>query len=298
VALVLGIVALALGALALVISWIPFVGLVGLAGSIPGLALGVVGMVMASGRRRSGMGVALAGAGVSLFAALVAGTVTVLMGVLLRDVDTGPGPRGDGGGERPAQQAATWGDAIDPDRDCKFRQQGGALTIEVPPTPHDLSIDLGRINAPRVMQEVEGDFVARVKVCGTIRPMPPGTIPSRVPFQAGGLLLWRDDRNYLRLERAATNRGGAVHSYASVDTRINAVHGPNPTVPLADRDTYLRLERRGNQLTGSVSRDGRNWTGMPSVSLALPARVRVGVTAINAAAQPLTVRFEEFTVSR
>jgi regulation of enolase protein 1 (concanavalin A-like superfamily) len=68
--------------------------------------------------------------------------------------------------------------------------------------------------------------------------------------------------------------------------------------PLPEQDAWLRLERRGNQLFGSVSADGRRWTALRPIDVVLPARVWVGVALVNAAQEPLTVRFEEFQIGR
>src|SRR4051812_29204105 len=50
-----------------------------------------------------------------------------------------------------------WGTAINPDGDCKFSVERGRVTIAIPGKVHALSAELGRVNAPRLLQEVEGD---------------------------------------------------------------------------------------------------------------------------------------------
>src|SRR5438046_3201998 len=61
-----------------------------------------------------------------------------------------------------------WGVATDPDGDCKFTEKDGKLTIAVPGTYHDFHPKtepvgkdkevVGKVNSPRVFQNVEGDF--------------------------------------------------------------------------------------------------------------------------------------------
>jgi regulation of enolase protein 1 (concanavalin A-like superfamily) len=149
-----------------------------------------------------------------------------------------------------------------------------------------------------VLQEVDGDFSAQVKVCGSLRPTAPPSIPGRVPFQSAGLILWSDDGDYVRLERAGLNRNGAIQSYAGFELRADARMAGAQSSPLPEQDAWLRLERRGNQLFGSVSPDGRKWTALRPIDVMFPARVQVGVAVVNAAQQPLTVRFEEFQLGR
>ncbi|HTU23002.1 MAG TPA: protein kinase [Gemmataceae bacterium] len=193
----------------------------------------------------------------------------------------------------PDARLADWGRQFDPDSDCTFNVQGGALKIDVPPTPHDLSIERGRTNAPRVLREVDGDFRLQVKVCGDIQPMAVGSVAGRLSFQAGGILLWSDERNYVRLERAAFSRNGKITTYAAFEARVNGRAGGAHTLGIPDKDTHLRLERRGNQLRALVSAHGELCRSLQNIDIDLPSKVLVGVAVVNAAQQPLQVRFEE-----
>jgi hypothetical protein len=70
-----------------------------------------------------------------------------------------------------------WGLAIDPDKDCKFTPGRGSLTIDVPASWHDLTpaSPKPKLNSPRVLREVDGDFVLTVKVSGDFWPRIPTT---------------------------------------------------------------------------------------------------------------------------
>jgi regulation of enolase protein 1 (concanavalin A-like superfamily) len=191
-----------------------------------------------------------------------------------------------------------WGTAIDPDGDCTFTPNGKVLTFKVPGTPHDLTAERGRINAPRVLQELEGDFSFLAKVCGPIRPGPVGTVQGSVPFQSGGLLVWTDQQNYIRLERAAMNRNGTVQMSVTMETRSNGRVQMNGNLDLPEQEVYLRIRRAGGQILGAVSRDGQQWRNVGTVNAPFPAKIQAGLSAVNAAQQPLAVRFEEFQVRR
>src|SRR5256885_16281855 len=85
-------------------------------------------------------------------------------------------------GEEPTWLALRgWGKALDPDGDCKFIVQKGRLTIGLPGTDHSLSCERGQMNSPRVLQEIEGDFIVQVKVSGTFPTGATSVVPSRLP---------------------------------------------------------------------------------------------------------------------
>src|SRR5262249_47983033 len=48
-----------------------------------------------------------------------------------------------------------WGGIIDPSADCKFAVQNDKLTIAVPGSDHALCIEQNRMNAPRVLRDIE-----------------------------------------------------------------------------------------------------------------------------------------------
>src|SRR5262249_15662683 len=95
-----------------------------------------------------------------------------------------------------------WGHLVDADRACRFRVEADRLYIKIPPKPHVLSAEIGVTNAPRVLRDVVGDFHAEVTALGSIPGDAKSLLNGRWPFYAAGLLVWQDERNYLRLERA------------------------------------------------------------------------------------------------
>ena len=93
---------------------------------------------------------------------------------------------------------------MDPDGDCKVEVINGKLTVTVPGKHHDLWVGEGKVNAPRVLENVEGDFGVQVLVAGVVHPEKGTLIPniaSKAPFQAGGLIIWKNVRTMVRLER-------------------------------------------------------------------------------------------------
>jgi RNA polymerase sigma factor (sigma-70 family) len=197
-----------------------------------------------------------------------------------------------------------WGEAIDPDGDCSFDLVDGRLTITVPAPArpsrgHGLEAEGNMLNAPRVLREIEGDFIADLKVVATFKPAGPSANPRASPFVGAGLLLWNDAGNYFRLERAAIDRNGQLIPYALFEERRDSqLLPPFGGMQLPEGPVVLRLERKGDQISGSVSPDGTNWRSFPPRSVKFPAKLKLGVAAISSSRQPFVVTLEKFRVLR
>lgn len=187
-----------------------------------------------------------------------------------------------------------WGTAIDPDGDCDIKVQGKNLSITIPAALHDLNADIDKYNAPRVLREATGDFVIQVKVVGDFKPGAKSLNPKSVPYNGAGIFVWRDSDNFIRLERGAIVRGGKAGTFALFEEREGGSTGAQHNGPLTPGTTFLRMERRGKTIYGRVSKDGKNWTDLKPIDTVWPAKLRVGLNAINSSNEPFTVTFEEF----
>lgn len=187
-----------------------------------------------------------------------------------------------------------WGIAIDPDKDCQILDKGDALEIAIPNTHHDLNADNDKLNSPRVVREVTGDFSITVKVAGDFRPSDKSTNPKAVPYIGGGILVWQDSNNYVFLGRAGINRKGKIGEFAAFEEREWGTRGAMNNRVIQPGGVYLRLERRNNRLLGYTSRDGKNWSRLDPMEPSYPATLKVGLYAINGCTDPVTVRFEDF----
>jgi regulation of enolase protein 1 (concanavalin A-like superfamily) len=202
------------------------------------------------------------------------------------------------GQEKASKSPLGWGEFVDPSKDCKASRDGNVVTIQVPGKQHDLSPALRKVNAPRILGEVSGDFIAEIETEGELHPGGPSTNPQGHPYNGVGLLLWQDADNLIRLERAAIMRDGQLLSY--VNFEHHRASGPPTAQPLEipDQSVHLRLERRGDRVIGSVSYDGIRWTALEGFPVQLPQTVKVGIAAVNTAKQPFKAqvkRFEVFT---
>lgn len=205
-----------------------------------------------------------------------------------RTKKVGPHPEPDG------KPLGNWGIAIDPDNDCQIVDKGKALEISIPNTHHDLNADNDKLNSPRVLREVTGDFTMTVKVLGTFKPGTKSTNPKAVPYIGAGIVVWQDSDNYVFLGRAAINRVGRLSEFAAFEEREWGTRGALNNRGIDPGGVYLRVERRNNRVLGYTSKDGKNWSRLEPMELSYPATLKVGLYAINGCTDPMSVRFEDF----
>jgi regulation of enolase protein 1 (concanavalin A-like superfamily) len=189
-----------------------------------------------------------------------------------------------------------WGQAVDPDGDCRFELNDGKLTILVPGTLHNLVADSGEVNAPTVLSPIRGDFIAMVKATGGIHPGPESTVAQGLPYNGTGLLLWVDKDNYIRLERAGIIQGGALLTYVNFEQFADGRRVSSQSGGLLDRTTDLRLERHSGHIFASASQDGVHWTSFPPLDAQLPEEVKLGVAAVNSSTKPFKAELEELQI--
>jgi RNA polymerase sigma factor (sigma-70 family) len=193
-----------------------------------------------------------------------------------------------------------WGDVIDPDGDCRFDLADGRLTIVVPGTDHVVMPERGKMNAPRVLRMVTGDFEAQVKVSLEFPTGAASVAPGRNPYQDAGLLLWVDDKTHLKLAGCQQSNGRQTVRALNYEWRVDGKYFGKPVTAPGNqqaRTGYLRLQRRGDTIVGGVSPDGVLWFDLPPASLKLPRTVRIGVEAQHNTSTALTATFEELTVA-
>ena len=205
--------------------------------------------------------------------------------------------------ERTGTELNGWGTLIDPDKDCKITPRGDkGLTIVVPAKLHELDYDGGLTNSPRVMQEVDGDFVVTVKVTGDYKLGPKSTNPKGDPlsrFISGGMLLWSDANHHIRLERCLISEFGRnTVTGAIFEEREGGYAGAMHTEWIQLGDCYLRAERKGNKIFGATSTDGKNWRDLKPIDVLWPKKIKIGLTAVSSSNAPFTVNFDDFSLKQ
>ena len=128
--------------------------------------------------------------------------------------------------------------------------------------------DLWHINlsAPRILRPVSGDFATQT-VCVPVSGEKPAI---------GGILLWKDRKNWLRLDRGAL--GAYEISFRGCLGNKDLVFGRG-CLP-SDR-VYLRLERLGRRVNALCSVDGVEWFTVGHVEFPDDDPVEVGLHAIG-----------------
>lgn len=213
-----------------------------------------------------------------------------------------------------------WGQPIDSDKDCKFDIKDDTVTMELPGGDHDLSPKRKCFNAPRLLRDVEGDFVIQVRVRASFRPSAKSSLGGEDPRVSAGLVLIPIDENFIRLEYQGYRRKGEQHNDFVVRMRggqlgMNMELGfmpgnPSPSglkrnppkkkpPPAHEEQVFLRFERQGNNIRKTVSLDGEMWE--PTFtwdSKGLPNKFKVGLAAYSTSTEPFKVRFDQFKLTR
>ncbi|WP_168735773.1 heparinase II/III family protein [Cohnella fermenti] len=123
-------------------------------------------------------------------------------------------------------------------------------------------------------------------------------------YQAAGLILYADEDNYIKFDRAYdSSRGGAIvrvvrEFQTASDTFFRAVDAiPDP---LVGSDIMFRLTKRGVTLKAEYSGDGTNWTTFGSTYQIPSDTMKIGMHAMNTAAStvPKNADFDYFHVTQ
>jgi hypothetical protein len=188
-----------------------------------------------------------------------------------------------------------WGEVTDPDGDCRVTEDKGELTITVPKTHHDLTYtdDYTKLNAPRILQSVEGDFTLQVKILAFAPPGDAASSGGRFSFVSAGLLVWQDEKNFIRLERAAVGGSmGPDAPFVWVERFKDGKSASHQLKPLVGKDTGLRVVRKGDRLTFEYDDggEGKTWTEIHAEEVELPAKLLAGVAAVNTTVREFPVR--------
>jgi regulation of enolase protein 1 (concanavalin A-like superfamily) len=205
----------------------------------------------------------------------------------------GEDPQGKDRKDAPSGKIEGWGELEDSSGECKARKEGARVVLEVPAGSFDLWPEGQKVNAPRLVQDAEGDFTVEVKVAGKVMGEKGAEPAGRdVAFNAATLVIWQDEKNFVRLDRAGFHKAGKPNHQTYYHVYQDGKRAAHAFRPLAVGDSWLKLERRGGRVTASFSEDGKTWKAYPAQSVKLAGKVKVGVAALNASTRPFTAAFE------
>ena len=179
----------------------------------------------------------------------------------------------------------------DPFDDCSYATDHG-LEVRAANGRDLWYINLG---APRLLRPTPtaSDFAVQT-VCGPVSQERPAI---------GGLLLWQDKENYLRLDIGT--RGANEISFQGCVANADMIIGRGRLTPLPKRGITLRLERVGDSVRALCSADGETWytagsitfhfAGEPPLQVGLHAIGHIDRTIFHGAYPDGTaIRFESF----
>jgi regulation of enolase protein 1 (concanavalin A-like superfamily) len=174
---------------------------------------------------------------------------------------------------------------VDPLGDSSFNLTGnpGYLRISVPHADRDLSF--GNVNAPRMVQTLNGDFDIRTGVEAS---------PTSGGYQSAGILVWMDSSNYIWVGRSVGNV--ISHRYM----RQNSDEGLNPPqIGYPANNVHFRITRVGNTFTTFYSSNGYSWIQSGSIEYSTaPSELQIGMFLINRWVDvPFQADFDYFTVN-
>jgi len=187
-----------------------------------------------------------------------------------------------------------WGELIDPGGDCTLRRDGARVTLTVPAGTYDLWPEGKKVNAPRLVQPVNGDFTITVKAIGSVLPEKGTEAAGRdLAFRAATLIIWQDENNFVRLDRAAMLKAGKPFSQTYYHVNQNGKGTTHLNKPVAHAvDVWLRLQRKGDTILAASSTDGERWTEYAAQTAKLADALHAGVAVLNASSASGSATFE------
>ena len=166
-------------------------------------------------------------------------------------------------------------ETIDPEKKnpAAFETSGGVLKLRIP-SGKDLYGE--NMTAPRLLKTVKGDFEIETRV---------KFLPTQ-DYQGAGILIFRNDNNYLRLERAFGGVGGG-ESGIRFDKREDEIYEPVATqikFPTPVDEVELKIRRAGKEFTAFWRQAGKaDWYEVGRVLNSYPETVQIGLIGVSSA---------------
>ncbi len=188
--------------------------------------------------------------------------------------------------------------------DVKIVSSPGKVMINVPGgAPLTNAPQFKLFNAPCALVRVKGDFLCAVTVTnefdpgGTTVALPSGR---KLPFtfQGAGLLLWQDEKNFIRLERCKGSDGdiGTIHRVLVEIYKNGREAGVHYTKALPDRPVVLAARRKGSTVQFLYAESKEEMVVFQEVVLDFDPEIFVGLSASTLSKLPFQAKFERFTV--
>jgi regulation of enolase protein 1 (concanavalin A-like superfamily) len=201
-----------------------------------------------------------------------------------------------------------YGEIVDPDKDCKFKLDGEKLLITMPggkryeywdldeKPPWNQANDWKALtNCPRVLREIEGDFVVTVRAYASL-PKEPKPAEGTLAEAGAGIIVVNDKG---RVWRAGTHDFLSGKGQRDLMAIIPGSHGPSGfelTPGSEGVGLDMRFVRQGDRIRLEHTNDGKKWFGGFSTAVDKEGKLKVGVYGFSNSKSDTTVTFEKFEV--
>jgi hypothetical protein len=153
------------------------------------------------------------------------------------------------------------------------------------------------------LRSASGDFVLQVKVTSPLPEKVPPVGGGKV-CAAGGLFIWDSENNHVLFHRHhqpcglfdGTTRWDTMFC-TEYNCGVKSMHHQNGPGKMEAPPVYLRLTREKGVVSPTYSYDGKEWEKQQTRKMELPEKVMVGIYALRTHETPITVTFEEFTIT-
>ena len=172
-----------------------------------------------------------------------------------------------------------WLDPDNKNNPTPYDTKSGVLHIDVP-TGKDLYGETR--TAPQLLKAISGDFEIETKI----------KFAPNENYQGAGLLVFRNDNNYLRLERGFGGVGsekGGIRFDVREDEAYEPIATPE-SFPTEASTVELKLRRTGREFSAFWRLPGGEWKLVGKYPTSYPETVQAGLIACNTA-QEIPVEF-------
>lgn len=209
-------------------------------------------------------------------------------------------PRSGGG-----QSTPTWSCEVNLANGCTISKGAEGTAMELPGgLPLINSPRFSSFSAPAALAQVRGDFTAAVLVDGRLDPGGEPIVGSdgkklKMSFQGGGLLIWQDENNFVRMERAKESDGPALIHEALVEVYKGGKMIGRHYMEVPDGPILVAARRQGAsiQMLYSVALEPPKFVVLQELALDFQDQLFVGVSGSNLSKRPLKLAFKNFQLA-
>lgn len=200
-----------------------------------------------------------------------------------------------------AKELAQWSCEVNVTDGVKMKHEPGLTTINLPGgIAMNNSPRLGLFNAPCALVKVDGDFVAQVEILDSFDPGSEGAmLPSgkKYPnsFQSTGILIWQDEKNFVRLERSKESDGRiSVLSRVLVEVYKNGREAAAHYIDVPEIPIVLAAVRKGGSIQLLFAMPPKQLAVFHEMAVDFNNEVFVGVAGVNLSKRPFQAKLKDF----